>query len=54
MTREELIELLETLPQNAEIMVDLGVRYAEVKDVRVEYSQRVSDRKPYVIIDLYR
>jgi hypothetical protein len=32
----------------------IGDRYAEVKDIELEYSQRPDGRKPYVIISIYR
>ena len=53
MTREELINILEHLPANAEVLINTTDRYAEIKDVRIEYSQRVDTRKPYVIINIY-
>ena len=54
MTREELIEILSALPNNAEVLVDIGERYAEIKSVKAEYSQRVDGKKPYIIVDIYR
>lgn len=53
MTKEELIEILSALPNNAEILVDIGERYAEIKRLKVEYSQRSDNRKPYIIVDIY-
>ena len=53
MTKEELIRILSALPDKAEVMVDIGERFAEIKDVELTYSQRVAERKPYVIIDIY-
>lgn len=52
MSKEELISILSTLPNNAEVLVDIGERYAEIQEVKLEYSQRVHERKPYVIIDI--
>ena len=54
MTKEELIEILSALPNNAEVLINIGERYAEVKSVKAEYSQRVSERKPYIIVDIYK
>ena len=53
MTKEELINILESLRTNAEVLINTNDRYAEIKDVRIEYSQRVNIRKPYVIINIY-
>ena len=50
----ELRTFLSTLPSNAELLVDMGDRYAEVKNFKLEYSQRTDGRKPYVIIDVYK
>lgn len=52
MSKEELTSILSTLPNNAEVLVDIGERYAEIQEVKLEYSQRVNERKPYVIIDI--
>ena len=54
MTNEELIEILFALPNNAEVLVNIGERYAEVKSVKAEYSQRVFEKKPYIIVDIYK
>lgn len=54
MNKEELLTLLSALPNNTEVLVDAGDRYAEIKDIRLEYSQRTDGRKPYVIINIYR
>ena len=54
MSKEELLTLLSTFPNNAEFLVDIGDRYAEIKDIKLEYSQRTDGRKPYVIINIYR
>lgn len=54
MNKEELLTLLSVLPNNAELLVDIGDRYAEIKDIKLEYSQRTDERKPYVIINIYR
>ena len=54
MTKEELIKILSILPENSEVLVDIGVRYAEIKNVKSEYSIRVDERKNYIIIDIYR
>lgn len=56
MTKEEMIRKLQALPDNAEVLIErdsTDYKYAEVKDVRLEYSQRPSERKPYIIIDFY-
>ena len=54
MNKEELITQLSAFPNNAELLIDIGNRYAEIKDIKLEYSQRTDGRKPYVIIDIYR
>ena len=54
MSKEELLTLLSAFPNNAEFLVDIGDRYAEIKDMKLKYSQRVNERKPYVIISIYR
>ena len=54
MTKEELLAILSAFPNNAELLVDIGDRYAEIKDIKLEYSQRTDERKPYVIISIYR
>ena len=54
MTKEELIEILSALPNNSEVLVNIGERYAEIKSVKAEYSQRVYEKKPYIIIDVYK
>lgn len=54
MTREELIEILSALPDNAEVLVNIGERYAEIRSVRAEYAQRVYEKKPYIIVDIYK
>ena len=53
MTKEELLNILSVLPDKAEVLIDIGERYAEIKDVGLEYSMRTKERKPYVIIDIY-
>lgn len=53
MKKEELMSILSAFPNNAEILVDIGERYAGIKDVSLEYSQRIVEKKPYVIIDIY-
>lgn len=53
MTKEELLNILSVLPDKAEVLIDIGERYAEIKDVELEYSIRTKERKPYVIIDIY-
>lgn len=54
MKNAELRALLSALPNNAELLVNMGDRYAEIKSIKLEYSQRTDGRKPYVIIDIYR
>ena len=54
MTKEELLEILSALPNNAEVLVDIGERYAEIKSVKAEYSQRGYERKPYIVVDIYK
>ena len=54
MSKEELLNILSALPNNAEVLVDIEDRYAEIKDIRLEYSIRTDGRKPYVIINVYR
>lgn len=54
MTREELIEILSALPDHTEVLVNIGERYAEIKSVKVEYSQRADEKKPYIIVNIYR
>lgn len=54
MKTEELITLLSAFPNNVELLVDIGDRYAEIKDIKLEYSQRIDERKPYVIINIFR
>jgi hypothetical protein len=54
MNVEELLKLLSGLPDKAELLVDMGDRYAEINDIKLEYSQRTDERKPYVIINIYR
>lgn len=54
MSKEELISILSALPSNTELLVDIGDRYAEIKSIKLEYSQRTDGRKPYVIINIYR
>jgi hypothetical protein len=54
MTKEELIHILSSLPDNSEVLVDTGEGYKEIRDVGFEYSQRVNERKPYVIIEIYK
>ena len=53
MNKEELIRILSTISGESEVLIDIGDRYAEIKDVKLQYSQRVDERKPYVIIDIY-
>ena len=54
MTKEELIEILSALPDNAEVLINIGERYAEIKSVKAEYSQRAYEKKPYIIVNIYR
>lgn len=54
MDKKELMNILSALPNNAELLVDVGDRYAEIKNIQLEYSQRTDGRKPYVIINIYR
>ena len=54
MTKDELIDILLALPNNAEVLVNIGEGYAEIKNVKAEYSQRVFEKKPYIIIDIYK
>lgn len=35
MNKEELLNLLSALPNNAELLVDIGDRYAEIKDIKL-------------------
>ena len=53
MTQEEFMKIMEGFAIKAEVLVNTGDRYAEIKDIRLEYSQRPDQRKPYVIIDIY-
>ena len=48
MNKEELINLLSPLPNNAEVLVDIGDRFAEIESIKLEYSQR-TDGKPTVL-----
>ena len=54
MIPEELINKLTSFPDNCEVLVDIGDRYAEIKDAKLEYSQRVNERKPYAVIHIYQ
>lgn len=54
MTKDELIDILFALPDNAEVLVNVSERYAEIRSVRAEYSQRVYEKKPYIIVDIYK
>ena len=54
MNKEEILSQLSALPNNSEVLVDVGDRYAEIKGIKLEYSQRTDGRKPYVIINIYR
>ena len=54
MNKEELLTLLSALPNNAELLVDIGDRYAEIKSIKLEYSTKTDGKKPYVIISFYR
>jgi len=54
MNKEELLTLISAFPNNAEFLVDIGDRYAEIKDIKLEYSQRINERKPYVVISIYK
>lgn len=54
MSNEEVLTILSALPNNTEVLINIGERYAEIKDIKFEYSQRTDGRKPYVIIDIYR
>jgi hypothetical protein len=51
---EKLIRILLAFSKKSEVLIDIGERYAEIKDVKMEYSQRVDERKPYVIITIYK
>ena len=53
MTKEELIEILSALPDNAEVLINTDERYAEIESVKAEYAQIVNERKPYIIINFY-
>lgn len=53
MTKEELLRILSAFPDKAEVLIDIGERYAEIKDVELEYSIRTTERKPYVIINIF-
>lgn len=53
MTVQELITILKAMPHNAEVMVDIVDRYAEIDDITLEHSQRVNECKPYVIINIF-
>lgn len=53
MNKKELMDILSSLPDRAEVLVNIGERYAEIKEVKLECSQRVYERKPYVIIDIF-
>ncbi len=50
----KLIRILLAFSKNSEVLIDVGERYAEIKDVKMEYSQRADERKPYVIITIYK
>lgn len=50
----KLISILLAFSKSSEVLVDTGERYAEIKDVKMEYSQRSDERKPYVIITIYK
>lgn len=54
MSKEELLSLLSALPNNSEVLVDVGDRYTEIKNIKLEYSIRTDGRKPYVIINICR
>ena len=54
MTKDELIDILFALPNDAEVLVNIGERYAEIKSVKAEYSQRMFEKKPYIIVDIYK
>ena len=54
MEKEELMEILSALPDKAEVLINTGERYAEVKTVKTEYVQRPYERKAYIVIDIYR
>lgn len=53
MTNKELITLLTAHPRNAELLIDIGDRYAEIKSIKLEYSTRTDGKKPYLIISFY-
>lgn len=53
MKKEELIRILSVIPDNAEVLVDVGERYAEIKDVKLEHAIGSVEIKPYIIIDIY-
>lgn len=54
MDKELLLLVWAYLNNNVEVLIDIGDRYAEIKDIRLEYSQRTDNRKPYVIISIHR
>lgn len=54
MTKEELLNQLKTIPYDSELLVNLGDRYAEIKDIKVSYSERSDGKKPYIIINIYK
>lgn len=51
---EKLIRILLLFSKKSEVLIDIGERYAEIKDVKMEYLQRTNKRKPYVIITIYK
>lgn len=54
MEKEELINILSSLPDHAEVLVDMGKRFAEIRNVKLEYFQTPQLRKPFIIINIYR
>lgn len=53
MTVAELIHRLKVMPHEAEILVDIERRYAEIDNITLEHSQRVNERKPYVVVSIF-
>ena len=53
MTKEELLRIISAFPDRAEVLINIGERYAEIRDVELEYSIRTTERKPYVIINIF-
>lgn len=53
MTIKELLHILSDIPDEAEVIVDLGERYADIKDINLEYAKRSYGVIPHIIITLY-